>query len=279
MENIKNDTLVRIGSVLYNQLTHEVVTVVTQDTLYGEFDLKSEVVSRWLSPDPLASKYSNWSPYNYAINNPVLFVDPDGMEIIISIKGRGEEADKQRAEILSNLRSLTNDKLDIDRDGKVSIASRSDNDSKSTGTDLVRNLIEGVKMDDGTTKNYTVTITKGENNGTDPVNSKGLITDESKANAQNNTGTGSLINFNPNKKGDNVINADGTTGRPAQIGLAHELIHAENNMAGRNDKTDTKKIAPEGRNSNQTLTKEEDSTRRKENVIRTEQKYKQRLVN
>jgi hypothetical protein len=36
---------------------------------------KAEFTSRWLSPDPLAEKYPELSPYIYCVNNPLKFIE------------------------------------------------------------------------------------------------------------------------------------------------------------------------------------------------------------
>jgi len=56
----------------------------------GDYDYGARIydgrLGRWLSVDPLQSKYPNLSPYNYVANSPINAVDPDG-RLIIFING------------------------------------------------------------------------------------------------------------------------------------------------------------------------------------------------
>ena len=56
--------------------------VALPKVMYGKSVLSEKSLQIWLSVDPMSDKYPSMSPYNYCMNNPVILVDPDGMDII-----------------------------------------------------------------------------------------------------------------------------------------------------------------------------------------------------
>ena len=55
-----------------------------EETGYGYFGARymdHELMTMWLSVDPLADKYPNISPYAYCAWNPIKLIDPDGQEV------------------------------------------------------------------------------------------------------------------------------------------------------------------------------------------------------
>ena len=67
----------RIGTVMFNIRTKKIVKLLNPEDVYKKASDNSSA-SRWYSVDPLSEKYYGWSPYNFVLNNPIRFIDPDG---------------------------------------------------------------------------------------------------------------------------------------------------------------------------------------------------------
>ena len=80
------DSIVKIGSFTFHVKKKTINGYSQEETKYSEATLRPEIVSRWFSPDPLSEEFPSWSPYNFTMNNPIRFIDPDGrapMDIIL----------------------------------------------------------------------------------------------------------------------------------------------------------------------------------------------------
>src|SRR5690606_15434356 len=73
-------------------------------------------IGRWMNLDPLAEMYDDNSPYAYVKNNPIYYVDPDGMKIDLSDIFRDERGLKMGIQLLLDLSEQTGLSLTVNKD-------------------------------------------------------------------------------------------------------------------------------------------------------------------
>jgi hypothetical protein len=217
-ETFEDDTLRRVGMFVYNTVTgrafcpgsngrrrdHEEPPTTTSESRSG----------RWLSLDPQAGRYCDLSPYQFVANSPIIAIDPNGEEIVIT--GSAEF----RAHVVAELQKLTDHKVKIKADGTVVVRHRlfGPKTSKPFGTELVRELARD--------KDHLVTVSETQGHtGTTAENEKAAF-------GAVDGGSNSRVALNLDEQ-ISVLNefGDGEE-QPDQITLGRELLYARDYASG-----------------------------------------------
>lgn len=82
-----------------------------EETGYGYFGARyidHELMTMWLSVDPMADKYPSISPYAYCAWNPIKIIDPTGMDTILSFacNTKDDKQNEKNSRILNWMRAL-----------------------------------------------------------------------------------------------------------------------------------------------------------------------------
>ena len=113
-EHFSNDTLRRVGSVMFNTVTNKIEYFISEEQLISEATAKPYIVSRWLSRDPYAFEFPFESPYTFVSNSPLMFADHEGnFKIVVTTEAKeakGSAIEIARfTEIVNNLEAYLNE--------------------------------------------------------------------------------------------------------------------------------------------------------------------------
>lgn len=204
------DSIVTIGTMRWHVDKKEIVGRIVVDTLNLDAQPTGDTAGRWMSPDPLSEEYRRWSPYTFAVNNPVRFTDPDGMSVNDVVIVGGNEKDRNKA--FSQLQSSTALSLTMDKNGKVEATGKA-----TTAADQ--------KLLDATTDtSVTVKLNATDRNSVDTQNGTKTFDGDafmgSEVNADGSVTANQTVNPTTAEKIDTV------SGQPAGTVVKHAVMEA-----------------------------------------------------
>ncbi len=177
-------------------------------------------LGRWLAVDPLQKKYPDVSPYTYCLNNVILFIDPNGKEVIIkdannkvvaTVKADGKMIIRKGMENSSAIHAYNEAKAYLK--GSSTSLSTLETHKKITYFKIVNTTIDGGAL-------FTPQSTYADLNGNKILDKGEIHTYKPDLNVN---GT---ITWNPNQG----IKDDEKNIHSPALTLEHEEIHAVRNL-------------------------------------------------
>ncbi|TKG90708.1 hypothetical protein EYV94_22850 [Puteibacter caeruleilacunae] len=181
--------------------------IALNDVFFENYDTRmyDVEIGIWHSVDPLAEKYMNITPYAYCANNPIIFIDPNGMEIAGDIAA------------VNNLESQARNNVANEQKRQSRMQARADKRAaKGKSTNGLDRRIAGSEFRQGQYQSTIDEIGVMRNSST----VYNVNTNYSSASSDGNAEYGGT-----NADGNAVININVSQSYLKAGGLAHELVH------------------------------------------------------
>jgi RHS repeat-associated protein len=192
-------------------------------------------LGRWHSVDRFAEKYASLTPYHYAANNPIRFIDVNGDSLWISY--RGNDILYQNGSLYNkDGTSYTGKGVKTDKNGNVTGYKGFLGQTVSALGSISGTAEGGAMVTELQSSANNFTIVKGSSNEFVANNQTASFANipEIQAvsgNTAGSNGSGGTIYFNPNST-TSGFNTAGNINRPSYVGLAHDMFHGRDANQG-----------------------------------------------